>query len=218
MENYRKQVADAINREDKEGAILAALEGLAKGALDVVTLYEEVLTPALASIASYDQPQEIKIWQEHVRTSIVRTIIECAYPYVLKERDQKYGGKGLDKVVVLCPADEYHEVGPRMVSDFFTLCGYEAIFVGGNTPKEEVLAIAKAHRPAYLAISVSNYYHLVAAAKAISFLRQGLPEPVKVVAGGHAFIRNPEAAQEIGADILLKDFREIQGLSKGDVL
>jgi len=28
---------------------------------------------------------DVCVWKEHVRTSIVRTVVEAAYPYVVKE-------------------------------------------------------------------------------------------------------------------------------------
>lgn len=35
---------------------------------------------------------------------------------------------------VLCPPEEYHDLEARMVADFFTIAGFDTIYVGGNTP------------------------------------------------------------------------------------
>lgn len=217
MDTVHENITEFINGEDKEKAVNYVLEVLSRGSIDIVTLYEKVINPALNGISSYKCPQEINIWQEHIRTSIVRTIIECCYPYVIKERDYKYRKKIDKKVIVLCPSEEYHEIGPRMVTDFFTLHGYNAIFVGGNTPKEEILAISSVHNPNYIALSVSNYFHLVTAQRAIENIRLNYKYPLKIIVGGYAFKRNPKAYLDIGADILLENFEDIGRLEEGGV-
>ncbi len=214
MESIYLKITEYLLQEDKENAVISTLEALANGDIDIVSLYEKVLTPALTDIASYNHSQEISIWQEHLRTSIVRTIIECCYPYVLKEKTQKYKHKNDKKVIVSCPAGEYHEIGPRMVADFFTLHGYHAIYVGGNTPKEEMLAITNVHQPHYIVLSVSNYYHLVAAKRTIENIKSNYAHSLKIIVGGYAFKRNPNAYLEVGADILLHHFSDIENLEK----
>ncbi|MDR5658475.1 cobalamin-dependent protein [Serpentinicella sp. ANB-PHB4] len=212
MNAVKDQIVKYINNEDKENAVKYILENLTKGNIDIVSLYEDILAPTLNDIAHYKKAQNIHIWQEHIRTSIVRTVIECCYPHVIKERDEKYKLHHGKKVLVMCPQEEYHEIGPRMVTDFFNLCGYQATFVGGNTPKEEILKIALAYEPDYIAISVSNYFHLVAAERAIKNLRSTYKKSIKIIVGGYAFNRNPQAYKDIGADLLLQDFDSIRQL------
>lgn len=209
-----------LDRKDKDACVELVLSKLSKGEIDVVTLYNEVLTPALNAPAYGDKEGAVRIWEEHARTSIVRTVIENCYPYIIRERKAKYGavaGKHLHAVVV-CPTEEFHEIGARMVADFFDLCGYDVTFVGANTPQDDIIEAIAHVRPAYVAISVTNTYSLVAAKRTVAkllALREREKAGFGIIVGGTAFKANPEMAREMGADRLLSTFEDIRKLSEG---
>lgn len=204
-----------LKMEDKERCINFALDKLSRGELGVVTLYTEVIGPALNNIVCHNDVDNLCVWREHTRSSIVRTIIECCYPYVIRERDEGIGIKIKGKVVVLCPEGEHHELGARMVNDFFTLGGYSATFVGANVPREEFLDISHVINPDYIAISVTNYYNIVSAKKTIERIRAFNPR-VKILVGGNAFLGNPNSYKDIGADMLLNTYQDIVKLTRGE--
>ncbi len=156
-----------FEKEDKENSVNTVMQIVSGREIDIIDLYTKILTPALYSIAGDNLEQKITISQEHIRTSIIRTIIECCYPYVVVERNLNYTIKkeNRKKVIILCPEDEYHEIGPRMVEDFFTLNHYEPIFLGGNTPREDLMTLIEEIKPEYIAVSVANYYNIVTAKK-----------------------------------------------------
>ena len=216
MHSFYKEFLTYLDRQDKEHCVSFVLDKLSSGEIDIVTLYEEILTPSLREQFCRESGTEICIWEEHVRTSIVRTVIECCFPYLIGERDRLYisGKKG--QVIVTCPVEEYHEIGARMVADFFTLCGYDVTFVGANTPREEVFSALTFIKPVFIAISVTNYYNLVAARKMINRLKEIRTETkgiFKIIVGGIAFQDNPSSAGEMGADRLLVTFSDIKALS-----
>jgi len=207
-----------LDNKDRQKCVEFTLSKLASEELDVVTLYEEILTPSLREEFCRDK-QKICVWEEHVRSSIIRTVIECCYPYVVKERDNKYRAKAKGRAVVACPTGEIHEIGARMVTDFFTLCGLDATFVGANTPQDEILDAIGYIKPRYIAISVSNYYNLLAARKTIQKMGEigkTLGPDFKIIVGGYAFEQNPYTCDEVGADLLLRNFADIKRLSEGD--
>jgi methanogenic corrinoid protein MtbC1 len=205
-----------LEDEDKEGAVRLVLSKLESNELDIVTLYNELLTPSLNEMKC-EGPEEYCIWKEHVRSSIVRHIIESCYPYVLNERDEKLGGAGKGpRVMVLCPTEELHEIGPRMVADYFTLLGYDVTFVGANTPKKSFLSAIDELKQKYLAISVTNYYNLSATRKTIEELRKQKHREFKIIVGGHAFARNPDVYREIGGDMVMQSFTDLRKLKGGD--
>ncbi len=205
-----------LDRQDKEKCVSFILSLLESRTLDSLTLYNEILTPAqYARVRKTDQ-KEICIWEEHVRTSIVRTIIECCYPFIIKERDEKYGSSFSGKVIVLCPPEELHEIGARMVADFFTLCGFSVIFIGANTPKNDIINAIKSTQPRYVAISITNYYNLVATrnvVKEIVDLKDAFS--FQVILGGQACQRNPDTCRQLGTDLILDTFEDIKGLAGG---
>jgi methanogenic corrinoid protein MtbC1 len=219
MHSLYDDFASYLNREDKESCVRLVLSSLESHAIDTLTLYNEILAPAIyAEVCTENQP-EICVWEEHVRTSIVRTIIECCYPHIVRERDKRYGSTSKGKAVVVCPPGELHDIGARMVADFFTLCGFTAIFVGANTPQEDILNAILHVRPEYVAISVTGSFNLVVARNTlarVASLKPGLP--FKVILGGQACLHNSRICQQMGSDMVLDTFADIQNLTerKGD--
>ena len=81
------KLIEHIHNEDRRNAVTLALELLDSKEISIVELYEDVLTMALYDIDCQEGDKEC-IWKEHVQTSIVRTIVELVYPYVLKEKEE----------------------------------------------------------------------------------------------------------------------------------
>lgn len=84
------------------------------------------------------------IWRRHVRSGIILTIIESAYPYILEQRKESI----CEKVLVDCPEFEEHELGARMVSDFFRLEGFDTTFAGDDFSLEGYKDIQQLRRGA----------------------------------------------------------------------
>nr|MDO8117725.1 cobalamin-dependent protein [Candidatus Sigynarchaeota archaeon] len=206
----------ALEREDKIFCVEWATNKLQSGVLDVISLYSSVLTPALNSHASCENDDFPCIWKEHVRTGIVRTIIEAAFTFVLKERN-KLGWNNNDKtVLVLCPPKETHEIGARMVADFFTMFGYNTLFVGSDTPVKSFLSAIEINHPRYVAISTTNPYNVFHLQKTIEQIRAaGKSSDLKIVVGGSAFKNKPDLYKTIGADMYL-GILELYELAKKD--
>ena len=205
-----------LNSEDKDQCVRFVLSHLEKQSIDVTTLYNQILTPAMYADFCTEKEQEICIWKEHVRTSIVRTIIECGYPYIIKERNTKYGSSSKGRAVVVCPPGELHELGARIVADFFTLCGFNVTFVGANTPQSDIISAIKYVNPAYIAISITNYYNLVSTRRLIIKIRDmKVGTSFRMILGGQACQGNPDTCHEMGADMILHTFEEIEKLVKG---
>lgn len=219
MPNPYEQFLSYLEKDDRFGCVDFILTGLINDNLNIVTVYEDILTPSLREEFCRQKQQPICVWEEHVRTSIIRTVIECCYPYVVKERNNRYQSAPRGKVIVVCPPDELHEIGARMVADFFTLCGFDAIFVGANTPQADILEAIGYVKPEYIAVSVTNYYNLLAARKMIASMhefRKTTNADFKIIVGGLALEQNPCACDDVGVDLYLHSFQDIKNLSAGD--
>jgi len=216
MNSIYQQFELFFEEENKEEAVKYIIDKLQSKEIEVIDLYSKVLTPMLNNMTCKLADKRICIWKEHVKTAIVRTIVENCYPYVISKRDElNYLKKGI--AAVLCPPEEYHDLGARMVADFFTIGGYDAIFVGSNTPYQDFYNAIHVIRPEVVAISVSNYYNLVAAKKMIEELKKALDYPVKIVVGGYAFHDSDEKYKLIGADYLARTYEDILKLAESGV-
>ena len=216
MDSFYGEFLSLLDEGNKERCVDLCLSRLSDNTLDVVTLYQDILAPALREKFCSSKDEEICIWQEHIRTSIVRTIIECCYPLLSRERNEKYLSIRNGKVVVLCPPDEAHEIGARMVTDFFFLNGYDVTFIGASTPRSEIVGAITHFKPEYVAISITNVFNLIATAKAINeILDLKKTLGFEVILGGQACKHNPTTCQEMKPDMILDTFEDIQKLAAG---
>jgi MerR family transcriptional regulator, light-induced transcriptional regulator len=200
----------ALNTFQREEALTIALEALETKNVDIPTLYELILAPSLNQVASNEVNQEIPIWVEHVKSNIIRTVIENAYAFVLKDRVdiQK-------KAIVLCLEEEYHELGARMSADYLTLLGFDALFIGANTPKKEVISAIETLKPDVVCISVTNYFHLTRLQSLIEQLPHGTIYPsFKLVIGGYAVHHSSNVKELVKADYYIKDFQDLKRMQE----
>lgn len=131
---------------------------------------------------------------------------------ILEERRKSEITKG--KVIVMCPEYEDHELGAKMVSDFFKLEGYDSTFIGARTPENTIIQAIKIIKPDFVCMSVTNYYNLVSVKKTIESIRENIKDDFMFIVGGRAFDSNPEAYKVVGADSFLKSYDDIKNLYK----
>lgn len=215
MDILFQRFSEYLYSEDKEAAVNLIVDKfkLVDKIEDLVFIYTEVLEKALNTMMCASENKVLCIWKEHVRSAIVRTILENAYPHIVRLRKSLYKNAPTKKVTVVCPDGEYHEIGARMVADFFALANFDTVFVGSSTPKEEFILAINEIKPDVLALSVTNYFNIVSAQKTIAAIRNSAKECPLIVVGGNAFINNPDITS-IGADRLLNSFDEICKLSE----
>ncbi|NLC85072.1 MAG: cobalamin B12-binding domain-containing protein [Ruminococcaceae bacterium] len=200
------QILEEENRYEALRFILALKEN---NSMSILEIYENYLTVSLNSIQQTGN-EDIDIWREHVRTSIIKTILENLYPYVIKVRL----APNRRTVAVICPPEEYHDIGARMVSDMLTIYGYDTVYVGGNTPLR-VFEAGLATRPFdYVAISISNPYHLVSARKIINSLRASFPE-TRIIVGGSAIGKLHDNERSLNADLVAYSLKDLADLERG---
>lgn len=211
---YEKFV-ECLEKDDKPNAVRIALDALETGKVGIVELYTDLLLPAQNKMELEEKRESVAIWKEHFRTSVVRTVIEYCYPQVVNEGLRNSFKMGKKKILVFCPAEEYHDVGARMIADFFTLCGHQVYFLGGNTPPEALLQAMVRLRPEVIAMGVSNYFNLVTAKRTIKDVRKILGKDISIVLGGAAFKDNLTVVKEIGGDFYVDSYDAVVRISEG---
>lgn len=216
MKNYKDEFMLLFEKLDKDECVRFAINGLNNNYFTIPELYEGILGPALYAIDECINDDNDCIWREHVKTAIIRTVIESIYPYVIEIK--RIITPFNHKVVLACPEKEYHEIGLRMMSDFFELNGYESIFIGSNTPREQVCVAISQNNPKYVAIGITDFYLMFEAKKLITRIRSKYENKIKIILGGSAFINNPSAVTEIGGDLYLTSFNDIASLAKEDTI
>ena len=194
-----------LKNEDKNQAVQYAIGLLDDEKLSVEDLYQHLLAPSLWHFECDVDDQDICIWKEHFRTSIIRTILEISYTHILKRLKTI---EPIDKrVMVLTPAFEYHEIGAIMNTHFFMLQGFKADYIGANTPKGDILSAIRAYRPDYVALSVTNPYNIVITKQVTDDIKRFFPD-VKIILGGQAF-KDPQNIKTLVFDYILQNQEDL---------
>lgn len=214
LKKYYTHLRDCLDGLQKEKAVGYAMALLTEKKVSLVELYEQILTPILNGIVIERADEDGAIWKEHAMTSIVRTIVECAYPFVVKKTEKDSNGVSGGKVMILCPEEEYHELGARMGADFYALNGFEVCFIGANTPMENFISAYNALKPDIVSISVTNYLNLISLKKIVKQIREKVGNNVKIVLSGSAFTSAQRTAEEFDADIYVANFEDIKALRR----
>jgi len=183
-DEVRREVAAALKEHDRAAAVRTAVEAVSSGAVDVPALYRDVLVPLMHDTGEGWRTGTTKVWEEHLASQAVRSIIELVYPAVLKlKAETPPAGRS---VLLACPPEEAHELGLRLVADRFDMAGWTTYFLGADTPFDEVVDAARTLGVDAVALSSSTHFHLVALRRHVDRLRAGLPG-VEVWVGGPAF-------------------------------
>ncbi len=220
MHPFYQQFLGALEAEDKNACITLALTAVDKGTVDLVTLYTEIIIPALRETEAKCDLGGLCVWKSQVRSSIVRTIMECCYPLISEQTlDTRHETSGKrDRVIVVSPEDEFDDIEARMIADFFALAGHEVIFVGSDTPTSEIVQALGLVKPAFLVLVVSNFYSIVEIQNSIEQLKAARDEQkltTKMVVSGRAFPVGSDLPAKVGADAAVSSFQNIVALTKG---
>lgn len=201
MEELKK----LLNQGLKEESLKYVLDKLNNGT-SIIDLYDNYLFPILRNLECELNDVDICTWKEHIKTSIVRTIVENVYPYVVKNKKENS-----NKVsVVICPPEENYDIEARMYSDYLTLLGFETIFVGANTPYTDFYNVVSVLKPDLLLICVNNYYNIVSTNKIIEDIKGKLNEEPTILVSGNAFINKKDMYKTINADYLINNYHDLE--------
>ena len=180
----REAVAAALEGHDRSTAVRTAVEAVSSGEIGVPELYRDVLIPLLHATGDAWRAGDTRVWEEHLASQAVRSIVELVYPAVLKAKaDVPPTGRS---VLLACPPEEAHDLGLRLVADRFDMAGWTTYFLGGDTPFDEIVDAAGALRVDAVVLSSSTHFHLVALRRHVDRLRAELPD-IEVWVGGPAF-------------------------------
>jgi methanogenic corrinoid protein MtbC1 len=104
-------------------------------------------------------------------------------------------------MVATCIAGDLHEIGLRMVADFFEMDGWDTTYLGANVPARDLLAMLESQPTELLAISATMTFHISRVAELIAAVRsRDTLRDMRLIVGGYPFNVAPGLWLEIGAD------------------
>ena len=188
------QYFEALRRGDRRLASQLVLDAVAAGTL-VKEIYLQVFQPAQYEIGRLWQTNRISVAQEHYYTAATQLIMSQLYPRIFAS------AKNGRTLIATAVAGDLHEIGVRMVADFFEMEGWNTFYLGANTPHDSVVATIVEQQADVLAISATISYHVEAVRDLISAVRKHPSgRQVRILAGGYPFNRDPDLWRSVGAD------------------
>jgi methylmalonyl-CoA mutase cobalamin-binding domain/chain len=151
---------------------------------------------------------QISVAQEHYCTAATQLTMSQLYPRLFST--DRIGRR----LVAACVGDELHELGVRMVADFFEMEGWDTYYVGANTPAESILQTVMERRADILGVSATMTFHLRDVAALIVRVR-GAPggRDAAILVGGYPFNVAPDLWRQVGADGHARNAQEAVGLA-----
>jgi len=179
---------------DRYGAGRLIMEAVEKG-IPVRDIYLNVFQPSQHEVGRLWQHNEINVAQEHYCTAATQMIMSQLYPYIFSTE------KNGRRLVATCVGGELHELGMRMVSDFFEMEGWDTYFLGANMPVESVISTIQELEPDLLAISTSMTFHISRTREFIAQIRDALGDrSIPILVGGRPFNVAPDLWRQVKAD------------------
>jgi methylmalonyl-CoA mutase cobalamin-binding domain/chain len=189
-----RKYLDALLNRRRDEAMRSVLDAVEQGT-DIRDIYQHVFQPTQWEIGRLWQENQVSVAQEHYCTAVTQLVMSRLYPYIFQHEKQ---GRVFVGTSV---GDELHELGIRMIADFFELDGWDTYFLGANTPAESVVQTVLEEQADVVGISVTITYHIDEAREIIEQVRSR-PElsGVKILVGGYPFNLDPELWRKVGAD------------------
>lgn len=186
-----------------EGNTIGAMEFSKANVSDINSLKEfhiKVITYALYEVGNLWEKGSISVAQEHLATSVVMRIMALLYMNLASLDHQK------GVAIVTSAANEYHEVGARIVADMLEMNGWDVIYLGANTPDEGILKTAIGKKPNFIALSITMTFNIDNAIKLIQAIRNEKElDNVKIIVGGYVFKFGELDKTKMGADVIETD-------------
>ena len=163
-------------------ACTRVVQGLLDQDIEIKTLYEDLFQKSLYEVGELWEHNKITVAREHLATAITESLLNQVYPRLF-EKESRAQNK---KAVISCAANEYHQIGGKMVADIFELQGWDAHFLGANTPVDHMLAFIQEEAPDLLGLSLSVYFNIGLLKTGIEAVRSNFRN-LDILVGGQAF-------------------------------
>jgi methanogenic corrinoid protein MtbC1 len=194
LHDEAKHYLKLLLKADRQGARVLLNSLLANGQ-SITDIYEYIFQLTQYEIGLLWQTNKISVTHEHYCTAVTQTLMAGLYNVVLT-------GHGNSKKMVGCAVSgELHEVGIRMLTDFFEVDGWDTYYLGANMPDNNLITALCDQEANLLCISATSPFHLGKVESLITKVRN-VPQlnQMKILVGGYSFNTTLELWKQVGAD------------------
>ena len=150
--------------------------------VEIQSLYLDLFQRSLYAVGELWERNRISVAREHLATAITEGVLNLVYPHLFEQEPDL----PQRKILISCAANEYHQVGGKMVADLFEMQGWEGHFLGANTPVDHMLTYIQETKPDLVGLSLSVYFNLPALKTSVTVIRSHF-QHLDILLGGQAF-------------------------------
>ena len=189
---------EAVAALDAQAVERILFRATGMGTLPAREMCERVLLPLLREIGKRWEEKRLSIAAEHFGSAIVRARLLALLASEARHR------LNANKVVCACPEGEMHEGGLLAFAVHAAGSGLEVIYLGANTPSDDILATAEATGARAVALSLTRPLRKPQLGKLISRLSawKVAGGERRVLLGGSAAEREQEHLRQAGFLVL----------------
>jgi|AntRauTorcE11897_2_1112592.scaffolds.fasta_scaffold00437_4 methanogenic corrinoid protein MtbC1 len=193
FDEARKYLDLLLSGDRKKAAQL--IRKLVDDGTSIKDIYEHIFQKTQYEVGALWQTNQITVAHEHFCTAATQLIMSQLYPEI-------FATKKTGKRLVSCSVgSELHEIGIRMVTDYFEMEGWDTYYLGANMPDNHLIASIKETKADLLAISITIPLHISKAKNLIEKIRlESEFEQMKIIVGGYPFKIVPNLWKKVGAD------------------
>lgn len=175
-----REYTDALLKGDRRTASKVVMEAVDNG-IPVKDIYLDVFQQSQYEVGRLWLSNQISVATEHFCSAATQSIMAQLYPHIFStERVGK-------KIVAACVGGELHEIGIRMVTDFFEMEGWDSYYLGANSPASSILKAVEENQADMVGLSAAMPYHRPLLRETIRQIRATSPgKNIKILIGGNA--------------------------------
>ncbi|MBF0530134.1 MAG: cobalamin-dependent protein [Deltaproteobacteria bacterium] len=162
------------------GGCAARIKDLVALGTPVKEIYVDMFQRSLYQVGELWEYNRISVAMEQMATSITESLLSLLYQQIFA------GPRKGRKAIVACVANEYHQLGGKMLADLLEMSGWDAYFLGANTPVLAMIKLIGEKQPDFLALSLAVYSNFGNMIDAVKEVRQTYPL-LPILLGGQAF-------------------------------
>ncbi|PYZ98169.1 cobalamin-binding protein [Alteribacter lacisalsi] len=202
MKNERRDFVEALLAGD-QGESFHIVNRL-RETQSRLSIYHNLVTPAMYDIGRLWEENKISVADEHLATGVCDFVLsQTEFDLVQKPLSSKK-----PKAMFFSIADEWHQLGIKMVSILFKEHGWNVRYLNANLPQDHALNNAKVWKPDLIGMSISLAYRAPDLSGYIEAFEK-LPSKPAIMIGGRVMANYNLSSIVSHNTLVMKDLPEL---------